>query len=260
MAKENEKAESPETKNSEEKVVEPEIKVEKVETPNIEVKDTYTKEEVDALLKDASKNGAQQGVKIAKEQLYPEIERQKDKVKELNTKMADLQNQIPTTVEEKQQLEKEKTDLATELTQTKTQLTDAQTKLKAVEDTALDAIDQVKSLSTKLDEKDVNEYRLGKINEAKGKIVAEMVTGSTKEEIDASIEKAKEKYNSIVGEVRQDLNLPTVEKQQEIEEQQKQETEVPEINRLEKTTDFSNWKGSREEIRKKLYRSYGVEV
>jgi chromosome segregation ATPase len=259
MAKEIDKTE-PKVEDKKEEKQEEEIVVKEVKIPEIEKKDSYSKDEVDNLLKEASKNGAQQGVKIAKEQLYPEIDRLKEKIKESSTKMSELQSQIPSTVEEKQKLEKEKTDLATELAQTKTSLNDAQSKLNAVESTALDAIDQVKNLSTKLDAKELSEFRLQKIAEANGKIIPEMVTGSSKEEIEASVEKAKTKYSDLVEGVRKNLNLPSVDEQTKIEEQNKENSEVPEVTRIKEKTDFTTWKGNREEMRRKLYRSYGVDV
>lgn len=51
-------------------------------------------------------------------------------------------------------------------------------------------------------EYDLKLYKVEKLHEAGNAIIPELVTGSTKEEIDASIEKSKERYIEIVGGVK----------------------------------------------------------
>ena len=48
-------------------------------------------------------------------------------------------------------------------------------------------------------EYEIKSYRENKIREANGKIIPELVSGDTKEDIDASVEKAMNRYTEIVG-------------------------------------------------------------
>lgn len=226
----------------------------KVEPKKVEVDDPnkkFTIDEVNKLLQDAT----QSGVQIAKQQLYPEIERLKGKLKENTENLKKIKKITPETEAEKKALAEEKERLAKELTASKTQLTDANSKLKTVEDTALDAINQVNILKDDLAKKEVESYKLQKIAESGGEIIPEMVVGSTIEEIDKSVVKAKEKYLNVLESVRKDLNLPKVPPKEKVEGGSPEEK--PEIKRLAKQSDFSDWKGSREDLRKKLYSSYG---
>lgn len=214
----------------------------------------FSIDEVNKLIQEAT----QSGVQIAKQQLYSEIDRLKGKLKENTENLKKIEKTAPETEAEKKALLEEKEKIVKELADSKTQLTDANNKLKKVEDTAIDAITQVNSLRDSLAKKEIESYRLQKIAESEGKLIPEMVAGSTIEEIDKSVEKAKEKYLNVLESVRKDLNLPKVPLKEKIEGVSPDEK--LEIKRLAKQSDFSDWKGSREEVRRKIYASHGFKI
>lgn len=224
---------------------------------------TYSAEEVNNLLAENTRNTT----KTVKDQLYPEIKRSKDKVTELNSKLKDLETQKPKNAEDQKKIDDEKASLNSQLESAKTENEQLTTKLKALEDVTVDAVNRLNELDTKLSEKDLSEYRLQKINDVRANgdnLVESLVTGKTKEEIDASVEKAKTEYSNIVDGVRKNLNLPSTaeEKQtQQKQEQQKEEQEkLNNVTRIATPNDFKNWKGTRDEILKHAYRQAGVNV
>lgn len=224
---------------------------------------TYSAEEVNNLLAENTRNTT----KTVKDQLYPEIKRSKDKVTDLNNKLKELETQKPKNADEQKKVDDEKANLQTQLETAKAENAQLNTKLKALEDVTVDAVNRLNELDSKLSEKDLSEYRLQRINDVRSKgdnLVDSLVVGKTKEEIDASVEKAKAEYSNIVDGVRKSMKLPSVAEEQETQQQNAQKKEEQEklakVTRIATPNDFKNWKGTRDEILKSAYRSAGVNV
>lgn len=208
----------------------------KFELPKVEKDKTYSADEVQKIID----NAVQGGQKIAKEQLYDEIDRLKEKVKVVNDQLKTNKvepAEIQKLVEEKSLYEK---------------------KVSALEESVVSSGKKLEQLESDLKQKELDTYKLQKINSAEGKIINEMVSGNTKEEIDASIEKAKAKYVDLQNELRQKFNLPT-----ESVEGSKPENKVVEkinIPRLKGKADLSSWSADREKYLKMVYEPLGLKL
>lgn len=82
----------------------------------------------------------------------------------------------------------------------KKELRAAQTEIETLKSNTPNEAELRASIRAELEaEYEIKHYRETKIMEAQGKIIPELVSGNTKEEIDASVTASMERYNSIVG-------------------------------------------------------------
>jgi hypothetical protein len=133
--------------------------------------------------------------KEEKEKLYPEITKLKEEVEKKVTRI----NELLLAIGEKDEIISQKDKEIKEL-KTNSKKSDSQ----EVKDLKI----KITELENKLAEKDkeistikLTSYRDKKIAEAGGELIPELVTGNSEEEIDLSIEKAKERYREIVSKI-----------------------------------------------------------
>lgn len=133
--------------------------------------------------------------KEEKEKLYPEITKLKEDLEKKVTRI----NELLLAIGEKDEIISQKDKEIKEL-KTNSKKTDSQ----EVKDLKI----KITELENKLAEKDkeistikLASYRDKKIAEAGGELIPELVTGNSEEEIDLSIEKAKERYKEIVSKI-----------------------------------------------------------
>jgi len=156
----------------------------KVEVPKVEKGKTYTAEETEKLINDAVKAGAV----TAKNQLHDEIDKLKGDIK---------------ATEEAIKRDPESSKL-------KGENIELSAKLKILEEEITKVVVKGEQLEQSLIQKDLDAYKKKVIETAKGKIVPEIVSGTTEAEIDASAELAVKKYEEYSEKVRKDYNLPKV--------------------------------------------------
>lgn len=138
--------------------------------------------------------------KEEKEKLYPEITRLKEELEKKVTRINELLLAIGEKDEIISQKEKEIKDLGSNSKKSESQ---------EVKDLKI----KIADLENKLSEKDgeissikLNSYKQFKMAEAGGEIIPELVTGSSEEEIDLAIEKAKARYKEIISKVTTTVN------------------------------------------------------
>ena len=114
----------------------------------------------------------------------------KDKeIERLNSEIKTLQSQIDGKESEA-------------LKSLKKELKAAQDELQTLKDSAPNIDELRENIRNEIKaEYDLKFYREKKIQEANGKIIPELVSGNTEEEINASVEKSMARYNEIVGAV-----------------------------------------------------------
>lgn len=143
-----------------------------------------------------------------KNKLYPTI----DKLKRENEAHIKTHNEDLIAIATKdKEIERLKGEVQTLQSQVDGNETDAikalKKELKAAQDevqTLKDNAPNVEELTAKIRgeieaEYEIKSYKENKIREANGKIIPELVSGETKEDIDASVEKAMARYTEIVG-------------------------------------------------------------
>ena len=124
----------------------------------------------------------------------------KDKeIERLNSEIKTLQSQIDGKESEA-------------LKSLKKELKAAQDELQTLKDSAPNIDELRENIRNEIKaEYDLKFYREKKIQEANGKIIPELVSGNTEEEINASVEKSMARYNEIVGAVTPTPNVnPTL--------------------------------------------------
>lgn len=156
-----------------------------------------------------------------KAKLYPQIESLKEKVNELTEK----NNQNLLVIEEKdrkiKELEKEIEELKNSKVESESETVkrlqaendELRKKLEEAEKNKVDKAELEKTIRAEVEQEyEVKLYRLEKINspEYRDKIIPELVMGTTKEEIDKSLELARQRYEEIVNSVvtRQSASIP----------------------------------------------------
>jgi hypothetical protein len=151
---------------------------------------TYTQAELDAKLSAARQE--------EKDKLYNDLNKSR-------TKVTELESLLRSNEEKVKDLEKKVADGTTQNQDTETlksQITDLQKKLDTSNADWTKALDEAlvktrQEFNQTLEGERLATYKQTKIAEAKGKIIPELVTGSTREEIDASFTKATERFNEI---------------------------------------------------------------
>lgn len=144
--------------------------------------------------------------KEEKDKLYPKIDsltKEKDALVEKHNnallKIGTLEEEI-TSLKEK--LTKEGKDDSEIVKELKAQLEKANKDLEGIQSTLVDENTIRESVRQELEaEYEVKLYREQKLREVGNEIIPELVTGLTKEEIDATLEASKTRYNEIVGRV-----------------------------------------------------------
>lgn len=156
-----------------------------------------------------------------KAKLYPQIESLKEKVNELTEK----NNQNLLVIEEKdrkiKELEKEIEKLKNSKVESESETVkrlqaendELRKKLEEAEKNKVDKAELEKAIRAEVEQEyEVKLYRLEKINspEYRDKIIPELVMGITKEEIDKTLELARQRYEEIVNSVvtRQSASIP----------------------------------------------------
>lgn len=156
-----------------------------------------------------------------KAKLYPQIESLKEKVNELTEK----NNQNLLVIEEKdrkiKELEKEIEKLKNSKVESESETVkrlqaendELRKKLEEAEKNKVDKAELEKTIRAEVEQEyEVKLYRLEKINspEYRDKIIPELVMGITKEEIDRTLELARQRYEEIVNSVvnRQSASIP----------------------------------------------------
>lgn len=148
-----------------------------------------------------------------KDKLYPEITRLKGELVAKTNRI----NELLLSLGEKDEIIKQKDVKIAELEK----------------DSKKSQSEEVKSLNNKIEEltntialKDaeiaslkIEGYKTQKINEAQGKLIPELVVGNTPDEIDASIERAKQRYAEILAQVQSSAKPAT-----------QNSTQVPPVN------------------------------
>jgi hypothetical protein len=176
-----------------------------IKIPESEISTLAKQENVDteALVRNAIKKGS----KIAKEQLYPEINRLKNKLGELTTQINASKEEASESKIDTDKLTKLESDKA-KLEQEKLEVED---KLGIVEDALVETTHKVDELSVRLNNKELQDYADEKIAELEKdghKVIKRLVGGKTKEEIDNSIEIAKSEYERVQNTVKKDFKIP----------------------------------------------------
>lgn len=201
----------------------------KIEIPKVEKDRTYTPEDIQKLVNDAVEAGS----KIKGEQLYKEIERLKLKVQANSDKV----------VTDPVEVEKLKVEQANNLA-----------KLSVLETEFVKSQGELNNLKSELSKEKLESYKAGKIASAEGKLIPELVSGSTKEEIDASIELSKAKYAELHAKIRESAGLP-----KEVKTPSEDNEQPIEIKRLEKN-DIASWEKNRDALLKEVYGAHGLKI
>lgn len=129
-----------------------------------------------------------------KDKLYPEIERLKTEAGNFTKKLNDLLIAIGEKDVKISELTKSLKDAESNKGES-TELKDLKAKVAQLEGEKVVLLD---NHTKELSQIKLNDYKKTKIEEAGGKVIPELVTGTTAEEIDASIETAKTRYTEIL--------------------------------------------------------------
>lgn len=126
-----------------------------------------------------------------KNKLYPEIERLKAESNSKTVKVNDLMLALGTK-------ENEIADLKKQLEKAQSGQANNEELVKA-QNTIADLTAQLEAEKNKVNQIELDYYKKAKLQEAEGKIIPDLVHGTTKEEIDASIEASKTRYAEIIA-------------------------------------------------------------
>lgn len=151
-----------------------------------------------------------QARKEEKDKLYPKINELKTTVGERDKKINELMLALGTKEAEigtlKAELEKAKSGVTNSEEITTLQATVAQLQKELADEKA-------KCTNIELDY-----YKKAKMAEAGGQLIPELVTGTTKEEIDQSIEVSKARYSEIIGGVQAQTQAQPVQAQPQVQD------------------------------------------
>lgn len=145
-----------------------------------------------------------------KDKLYPQLQAEKDKVKELIqknnellVKMGSLQNEYDVV---KAQLDDLKNNQGVnenaEITKLKAELDKVKKEYKEFKEGTVDEATLRQQVEAEVKQQyEVEMYKVEKLNsdEFKGQIIPELVSGDTKEAIDESLAKSKARYEELIG-------------------------------------------------------------
>ena len=155
----------------------------------------YSQQELDSHVNKARKD--------EKDKLYPDIEAQKTKISDLQVRLREANEKIDTLKAKNPNMnpdpaaKTENDKLVAEVESLKATLNTIQTKTDEAIAAALNR--QKAEFDSILSTKDLESYRNRMIAEAGGKIIPELVNGNSREEVDAAVAKAKQRYEEIFG-------------------------------------------------------------
>ena len=127
-----------------------------------------------------------------KDKLYPRISELENQIKTLEKGNGDLKVEVASLTSELEGVRQSMSDTNSE----KNDAEEAITSLKIEFDTKLDAAKQ--ELDKRLRDKDLELYREKKLRESGDQIISELVTGTSEEEIDKSVEMSMNKFKEIL--------------------------------------------------------------
>lgn len=194
---------------------------------------TYTAEEIaeiNAANEKALTEATVEGANTSKNQLQGEISTLKAEKEEQAKKAAALAAEKAAAAEELEKIRKEKEehekklqeiegqrrkkeigeDVANALAQTEKETKE---KLEALENAVLDQSKELDKLREENRKEKLNNYRLKLIADNADQIIPELVSGSTPEELEASVKMAKERFAAIEERVRKTANVNTAQKE-----------------------------------------------
>lgn len=150
--------------------------------------------------------------KEERDKLYPKIKALETDKANLTTKNNDLILKVANLEEENKQLKatgkQSESDVVKKL---KADLEEANKKVKNFEENLVDENALREQIKSELEgEYEVKLYRESKVNELKDSIIPELVTGTTKEEIDNSIELSKQKFEAMKKQILGSTYVPPV--------------------------------------------------
>ena len=145
-----------------------------------------------------------------KDKLYPQLQAEKDKVKELIqknnellVKMGSLQNEYDVVKAQLDDLKNNKgVNENAEITALKAELEKVKKEYKEFKEGTVDEATLRQQVEAEVKQQyEVEMYKVEKLNsdEFKGQIIPELVSGDTKEAIDESLAKSKARYEELIG-------------------------------------------------------------
>ena len=182
-------------------------------------KDSYSKDEVAAILteqekavqeqvktvvteeltKEAQKKiqeEVQKAVKTEKDTLYQTIEHHKAKADEAQKALADAKAQLEAATKTEGTGSKEAMEAQAKIAALETSLTELKDTTKRLLE------EQSANFNSVLQKKDLEVKKEKLIADAKGEIIPDLVSGETEEELIASVERAKTRYKEVVAEIK----------------------------------------------------------
>ena len=154
-----------------------------------------------------------------KDKLYPQLQAEKDKVKELIqknnellVKMGSLQNEYDVVKAQLDDLKNNKgVNENAEITKLKAELDKVKKEYKEFKEGTVDEATLRQKVEAEVKQQyEVEMYKVEKLNsdEFKGQIIPELVSGDTKEAIDESLAKSKARYEELIGVNRNQQQQP----------------------------------------------------
>ena len=154
-----------------------------------------------------------------KDKLYPQLQAEKDKVKELIqknnellVKMGSLQNEYDVVKAQLDELKNNKgVNENAEITALKAELEKVKKEYKEFKAGTVDEATLRQQVEAEVKQQyEVEMYKVEKLNsdEFKGQIIPELVSGDTKEAIDESLAKSKARYEELIGVNRNQQQQP----------------------------------------------------
>jgi len=170
------------------------IKAEKDAAENTAEKDESFKKKEDLEREYAEK--LKEAVALEKTKLYETIEKEKEKASKLEAELALARAIKKEEADKEEEKRKEELDAKERIKELEAKQNEDSEKFRKILEL------QDKKYQLELDSRDLNLYKQQQINALKGKIIPELVSGSTKEEIDAAVKVAAERYELIVSSVK----------------------------------------------------------
>ena len=238
----------------------------------IEKDKTYSADEVTNLITDAIKKGAT----ISKNQLQDTIKKKTEEVvqakadadtkkleaetikkenDDLQKKILDKENEVKTLADKSKDADEAKK----ELNELKTKQSDTEKKLTVMEEAGAQAIKKANDLETSIQKERMDRYKEQLITKANGRIIAEMVIGSTVEELEKSAEGAKKAYEKNENDIRGKFKLPSEEDEKKAKEEEGKPITVNKIDPTDMNA-VNAWKKDRKKIIQDVYRKEGFDV
>ena len=175
------------------------------------LKDPKVKNYLDAKLKEKdeeSKKAIEEAKKhqaqVEKDKLYPSIKELQEKLNLLTKQQEEdskrKQDEAAIRLKEEEDKKKASQPLEERLKSIEAELIASKLEANEVKKKASEIIEKSIALTKEeLRKKDVEIYIKDKISEAFGEIIPELVVGNTVEEVDASVEKAKKRYEELIA-------------------------------------------------------------